>query len=168
MINALTLKRESVLPLGLLVCLAVLAPVLFRQQLVVGTIVNASIIIASLGFGLAGGLLVGVLPSTISLLGGLLPAPLMPMIPFIITGNAMMALAVSSLGRRNYWAGMVVGATVKFALLYAASAFILTAVLHRAIPTSITAMMAWPQLLTAVLGGAVAFAVERQIHPRGL
>jgi hypothetical protein len=166
MISAIGLKKESVLPLGLLVCLGILAPVLFRQQLIVGTIVNASIIGASLGYGLAGGLLVGLLPSTVSLLAGLLPAPLMPMIPFIITGNAILALAVSSLGSRNYWAGMALGAAMKFGLLYTASAFVLTSILHRTMPTSIASMMAWPQLLTALLGGIAAFAVARQFRPR--
>jgi hypothetical protein len=164
MIKAIPLKRESILSLGLLVCLGILAPLLFKQQLVTGTIVNATIIGASLSFGLAGGLLAGVLPSSIALLCGVLPAPLVPMIPFIIAGNAVLALVVASHRTRNYWASTAAGAVLKFALLYASSAVVITRLLHQSIPPSIVHMMAWPQLVTAVMGAMVAFAVSRLLR----
>jgi hypothetical protein len=163
-INAIGLKRESALSLGLLVCIGILAPLLFKQQLVVGTIVNATIIGASLGYGLVGGLLVGVLPSTVALLSGLLPAPLMPMVPFILMANSLLAFTVASLGRRNYLAATALGATIKSGLLWAASAFVLTGLLHRTVAPPVAAMMAWPQLLTATLGGIAAFATARVLR----
>ena len=69
-----------------LVGVATIAP-LFHQQWVTGPIVNAMFIMAVALLGVQNAILLCLLPSTIALSVGLLPAILAPVIPFIIISN---------------------------------------------------------------------------------
>ena len=69
-LSVLTIKRESVLTILVLIAIAVAAPILIKQQLITGTIVNAALIIATITLSARDGLLVGLLPSTIALATG--------------------------------------------------------------------------------------------------
>ncbi len=69
----------------------------------------------------------------------------------------------------NRWLALVVAAVAKFALLYVAVTVLVAHPLNLMIagqaqaivvPQAIVAMMTWPQLLTAVAGGVIAFGVE--------
>ena len=153
----LTLQIERVLFVVLLIGIAAAAPLL-KQQLITGSIVNACLIIAACTLGARDGMLVGLIPSAISLAAGLLPAALAPMIPFIIIGNTILVLMVSFLNKRNYWAGMVSGALLKFGFLFGTS-FIVIGLLNTKVAGVAASMMGWPQLITAVIGGVIAFAV---------
>jgi hypothetical protein len=55
-LNALAIKKESLLTLVLLIGMAVLAPLLFKQQLITGTIVNAALIVGVSLLGVRDGL----------------------------------------------------------------------------------------------------------------
>ncbi len=160
---ALEIRKESILPMTALLGIAVAAPLLIKQQLITGSIVNATLIIAAALLGTTEGLVVGLLPSCIALATGLLPVALAPMVPFIILGNVALVLAVSYLGRLNYWVGVVSGSLLKFALLYGTSSLVIGLLFHNQLASAVASMMSLPQLITAIIGGIMAFAVVKVV-----
>jgi len=167
-IKILTIKKEIILILIQFVALigvAMIAP-LFKQQIITGSLVNATLFIATMLFGIKGAILVGFLPSLISLSTGLLPPSLMPMIFFIIIGNAIMIITFNYLRERNYWLGIVLAASLKFIFLLGFSTIIFNLFFQEKISTTIMTMMSWPQLLTALLGGLLAYIFSKKIISR--
>ena len=79
----------------LLLTLATGAPLVgLHSQWITGPVVNMALILAVFLIGIRGALLIGILPSTIALGTGLLPAVLAPMIPFIIISNTLLILVI--------------------------------------------------------------------------
>src|SRR3989344_2590592 len=87
--------------------IATVAP-LFHQQWLTGPIVNAMFLIAVVLLGSQNAIVLALLPSTIALGVGLLPAILAPMIPFIIISNVIFVLAFHYLREKNFWLGVAV------------------------------------------------------------
>jgi hypothetical protein len=90
------------------------------------------------------------------------------MIPFIALGNAVLVIAFGSLRHTNRWVALVAGSVLKFALLSIAVSALVAHPLSLmiagkaqsiAIPSLIVNMMTWPQLLTALAGGLIAFGI---------
>ncbi|MBN1188206.1 MAG: iron hydrogenase [Dehalococcoidales bacterium] len=160
-LNVLSLRKEALLTLALLIGIAIAAPLLIKQQLITGAIVNATLIIGVSLLGARDGLLIGLLPSSIALATGLLSPALAPMIPFIIVGNALLVLTFNYLSKMNFWAGMIAGGVIKFAFLYGTSTIVIGLLVNKQVAPAVAQMMAWPQLVTALAGGVLAFAVLR-------
>ena len=159
--QALAVKKEALVILVLLIGVAIAAPVFFKQQLITGTIVNATLIIGVSWLGARDGLLIGLLPSSIALATGLLSPALSPMIPFIILGNTLLVLTFNYLSRINYWVGAVAGSILKFAFLYGTSTVVVGLLINKQVAPAVAYMMSWPQLATALAGSIVAFGVVR-------
>jgi len=158
-VKSLTRKRENITGLTtflLLVGIATAAP-LIKQQAITGPIVNATLFIAVIFLGTQNAILIGLLPSVIALSVGLLPLPLAPMIPFIVTGNAILSIVFGYFKEKNYWLGVVVGSLLKFLFLFFSSSIVINLILKKEIAQKVTVMMSWPQFLTALSGGIVAF-----------
>lgn len=151
----------------ILLAVATLAPLLGNQY-ITGTLVNATLILAVAGLGFGGALFVCLLPSLIAVLVGTLPVVLAPMIPFIIAGNVVFAGIFALLGRRNYWLGMLAGAVAKASLLFCASNIIFSLLIKKQLPVNIITMMSYPQLITAVMGGLLAFVIIKAFDAKGL
>ncbi len=167
-LDALSLKKEGLLTLAVLVCIAVVAPIFIKQQLITGTIVNATLIIGVSLLGARDGLLIGLLPSSIALATGLLSPALAPLVPFIILGNVMLVLVFNYLSRINFWVGVIVGGIVKFAFLYGTSTVVIGLLINKQVAPAVAQMMAWPQLVTAIAGGILAFVVIRLLKKTSL
>jgi len=131
--------------------ISILAPFL-KQQLITGPIVNAVLFLATAVLGMGAGILIGFLPSMVSALVGLLPAPLLPMIPHIIVSNAILVLTFGILRKRNFFLGIISASFAKFLFLFLIVEFLI----GQSLPRPIAAMMAWPQLVTALAGGIIA------------
>jgi hypothetical protein len=160
-------KWINLAKIGLLVSLGLLIPALGLPQTVTGPLVNALLIIAVVTSGVGAGMLVGMVTPLNALLAGLLPLPLMVMIPFIALGNALFAGVFGALRARNYWLGVGVAALAKFGLLFAAVTWLVARPISIAsaggakpvaISAAIVNMMQWPQLATALAGGVLAYA----------
>lgn len=154
--------------LGLLLVLALLVPSLGLPQAITGPLVNALLILTVETAGLGAALAIAMVTPLAALLRGVLPLPLMVMIPFIVLGNAMLAGVYNALRTRNRWLALAAGAVVKFLLLFAAVTWLVARPLHLvldgaaqpvALPVSLIQMMAWPQFVTALTGGLIAFGV---------
>jgi hypothetical protein len=156
--NTLTLTKTNVTVFLFLLAVATLAPYT-RNQFISGTIVNCTLLITTATLGIRAGLLISILPSTIALATGLLPSVLAPMIPFVILGNAVLILVFNYLKNINYWLGAVVGAAIKFGLLTGAISFVTHLIISQKIAASVSYMMSWPQLVTALAGSVVAFGI---------
>lgn len=161
---------ETAVLLALLVTLQALTKP--AGQLVTGSFVNAVLAIAALLGGLGCGLTVAVISPVLAFLLGIAPQPLT--VPAIMAGNAVYVLVLwfvagrsNGIGRRVLaWAA---AAAAKFAVLYALVAGLLCGLLGGSLVASgvmkppmlqaLPATFGWPQLVTALVGGAVALAI---------
>jgi hypothetical protein len=128
------------------------------NQFITGTIVNASLIVSFFVFGLGGAILLCFLPSAISLTLGFMSLPIM--IPFIVLGNIILILSFRFL--KNYWLGLIMGALFKFSFLFLITNFIIKFFVSSPILNKISIMMSWPQLVTACLGGFIAYFIIKR------
>lgn len=142
-----------------LLAVATGAPMLIHQQFITGPIVNAVLFLSVVYLGSQYAILIGLLPSVIALSVGTLPAILAPMVPFIIISNTLLVLVFGALQKKNYWGGVVLASALKFAFLYATSSLVIHLLIQKTPAPQVAAMMNWPQLITALMGGILAFFV---------
>lgn len=138
-------------------------------QFVTGPLVNALLILTVLWCGVSQALFVGLVTPMGAALSGILPVPLAIMIPFIALGNGIFVSVFGGLQRVNRWLALGVAAVLKFGLLYLAVTVLVARPLSLviagqpevvAVPNAFVGMMSWPQLLTALAGGAIAFGID--------
>lgn len=145
-----------------LLSLSLVLPII-PAQFVSGPLVNAMLIIATVVLGRKSAIMIAIIPSPIALLTGVLPFVLAPMVPLIIISNIILIFGFDLLYRKNFWSGLGLGAGVKFLWLFAASQVLNQYVLSNSLPGKVLVMMSYPQLLTALLGGVIAFAFLKTI-----
>jgi riboflavin transporter len=144
---------------------AMFLPFVIHLQWLTGPIVNAILILVLFLVGIRSALVVALVPSLMALAGGLLPAVLAPAVPFIMISNAIFILSIDRIYdwsknmNQGYWSGVLVGAILKFAFLYFSVGWITKLLLKQELALAVTKMMSWPQLITAILGGLIAFAI---------
>lgn len=139
---------------------AVILPALLahtpHNQWITGTIVNALLFLAVWRVGLVNAAMIAVLPSSIALLRGLLPAPMAVLIPYIILSNIILATAFYAL-KKYPLAGIVTSSFIKFLFLFAVTSYFIK------VASPLLMMMHWPQLFTALAGGLIAISVIKNI-----
>ena len=142
----------------LLLGISIAAPFLHFQA-VTGTIVNAVLIIATVILGRKEAFTIGIFPSLISVVTGLLVPAVAPLIPFIILSNIILIYIFSFIGREHYWKGIVWSSVLKFSFLYIAGIVIIKIFEWNSEAKIIAMMFNWQQLATALSGGIVAYAM---------
>jgi hypothetical protein len=165
MITTKTLSQVNVgyaVKFIVLLTLATAAPLVgVHSQWITGPIVNMALILAVFLVGIRGALLIGILPSTIALGTGLLPAVLAPMIPFIIISNTLLILVIDWFRKaefkNKFWVGLIFGAGTKYLFLFVTSGVVMSMLLNQALASKVAVIMSWPQFFTAVIGGALAY-----------
>jgi hypothetical protein len=147
------------------------APFVVHSQWIVGPLVNALLIVILLTSGLRSAIIASFIPSLMALLGGLLPIVLLPVVPFIMVANVIFILTINQLnkkgGKTGYWNGVVVGAVLKFSFLYLSVGLIMSLVAKKELAQIVVSMMSWPQFVTAVLGGILAFYALKLLGVKG-
>ncbi len=162
--KVLWITRTAILLALLLVLQAVSKPL---GQLVTGSLVNMVLIVAVMVAGLASGLTVAIVSPVLATLLGI--SPLWALVPFIVLGNAVLVLlwhyiANCKKGKAavNYGIAWVTAAVAKFAVLFAGVAMVLVPLILK-LPepkaSVISGSFSFPQLFTALIGGAVAMLV---------
>jgi len=163
-------KLFNLARIALFLVLAVLIPSLGLPQPITGPLVNGLLILAVETAGLGTALIVGILTPMAALLHGVLPLPLMVMIPFIALGNAALTSVYNALRGRNRLLALAAGASAKFVLLSVAVTWLAARPLSLLaggaaqkvlLPPSLVQMMLWPQLVTALAGGLLALGALR-------
>jgi uncharacterized membrane protein len=142
-----------------LVAVAYAAPFL-HQQFLTGSLVNATLFIAVALLGNQAAIMVGLIPSVIALSVGTLPAPLAPMVPYIMVSNSLLVL-VFGLLKEKYWTAVLLCSVLKFGFLYLTSFIVTGLLLKIELAQGVSTMLSWPQLVTALTGGALAFIFLR-------
>lgn len=150
--------------------LALAIPNLGLPQGITGPLVNALLLGAAVWLGRDQALLLGFVTPLSAALRGVLPLPLWVMIPFIALGNATLVSLYSALRPRGHWLALALAALAKVALLSAVVTWLSARPLSLAIggapqavilSPGLATMMRWPQLATALAGGALFWGVER-------
>ena len=162
---------ETAIMLALLVTLQALTKPL--GQLVTGSCVNTILAVSALVGGLGCGLTVAIISPILAFLLGI--APQILTVPAIMAGNAVFVLLLSVLadksGKNLVKQGIawVVSAAAKFVTLYVivvkiicgvmASSLLASGTLKEPMLKALPATFSWPQLFTALIGGAIALLI---------
>lgn len=142
-------------------------------QLVTGSCVNMVLAVAALVGGLSCGVTVALVSPVAAFLLGI--APQLVTVPAIMAGNAVYVVLLSAIAgkcKKPDWRMLVAlaaAAAAKFVTLYllvakvicgiAAPMLLESGVLKQPMIAKLPAMFAWPQLFTALIGGAVAMVM---------
>lgn len=146
---------------------ATILPFFIHLQWFTGPIVNALLILTLFLVGIRSALVLCMVPSLMALAGGLLPAVLAPVVPFIMLSNMIFVLSIefmynfSKKINKGYWLGVLVGSLLKFFFLFLSVSFIAKLLLKQALVQKVAQMMSWPQFATALTGGLIAWVVLR-------
>ena len=159
---------ETAVTLALLVALQALTKPM--GQLVTGSCVNTVLAVAALVGGLSCGLVVALCSPVLAFLLGI--APQILTVPAIMVGNSvfvvLLALLADKTGKNilRQVITWVAAAAAKFAALYAIVVWLICGLLSQPLLDSgllkapmlkaLPATFSWPQLITALIGGAVA------------
>ena len=162
---------ETAVMLALLVALQALTKPL--GQLVTGSCVNAVLAVSVLLAGLSSGIIVALASPVLAFLLGI--APQLVTVPAIMVGNTVFVVLLhfiagpkaAALGQRI--AAWFIAAAAKFATLYilvvkiicglAAAPLLAAGTLKEPMLKALPTMFAWPQLITALIGGGVALLI---------
>lgn len=131
------------------------------NQFVTGSLVNACLLIAAASTGIWGGAAVSLLaPFGAILTGAAVP---LPFAPFIAVGNFILVLMFIIFKKKHIF-GIASGAVLKFGFLFAAiNLFVSILKMPSAKANLMIIAFSWPQLVTAVIGGAIAMLVMKAL-----
>lgn len=162
---------ETAVMLALLVSLQALTKPM--GQLVTGSCVNAVLAVSALVGGLSCGLTVALISPVLAFLLGI--APQILTVPAIMVGNSVFVVLLSLLADKSgrnigkQLVAWIAAAAAKFASLYAIVVWLICGVLSENLLASgvmkapmlkaLPATFSWPQLFTALIGGAVALLI---------
>ena len=162
---------QTAVMLALLVSLQAITKPL--GQLVTGSCVNAVLAITVLAAGLYSGITVAVISPVLAYLLGI--APQILTVPAIMTGNTVYVLLLCLIAGKNSRSivrqvvAWVTAAFAKFAALYAIVVWLICGVFAEPLLEAGTlkppmlkmlpATFSWPQLFTALIGGAIALLI---------
>lgn len=137
--------------------IAIVAP-FAGNQIITGTIVNAALISTAFLVGLPEAITIAFGPSLLSLALGKLPLPLAPMVPMIITSNIILILVFKAFSKRSNYLAATTASVAKFVFLFSVSTT-MVALIHSPALTKVAAIFGPIQLLTALLGSALALTI---------
>lgn len=165
--KALWVTRTAVM-MALLITLQMVTKSL--GQIVTGSFVNAVLAVTVLVCGLGSGVTVALLSPAFAYLLGI--APQILTVPAIMIGNTVFVVLLHLICGKTLWksvAGLLAAAVCKFAVLYVLVTHVICGVLAQPLLAQgvlkepmlkmLPATFSFPQLLTALIGGAVALAI---------
>ncbi len=133
-------------------------------QPAVGPLVNMTLIIAAVVVGSTPAIIIGCLTPLMAFVLGIMP--LLPLVPFIMAGNAILVLAFNVTRRMvpKYGdiAGVIMAAILKFGFLAFSIRYLVTFFVKAVKPPMIAAF-SLPQLYTALIGGVLALVILKYL-----
>ena len=154
------ITETAVLLAGLIALQALTKPL---GQFVTGSCVNALLAVAVLLTGLHSGLVIAFISPWLAFVLGIAPQPFV--VPAIMLGNTVYVVLLNLLADPQgkdfprQLLAWVTAAVCKFGILYLVITKFLAALLPAPQAPKILAMFSWPQLVTALIGGAVALLI---------
>ena len=148
----------SLLPAG-----AVIVGPFAVKQLITGSLVNCILLVFTACVGVGSAVTVGLISAVLASVIGVGPQ-VIPVVPLIACGNALLALVyhlVSVKGHLPGVAGVIAAAAVKCAFLWLTvpAALRLFASVPEKQAAALSVMFSWPQGLTALVGGVLAILI---------
>ncbi|AGB41239.1 hypothetical protein Halha_1293 [Halobacteroides halobius DSM 5150] len=143
---------------SILLALTLIIQMMGFPPFITGPLVNMMLFVSTNLVGLLGGVLVGGLTPGIAFLRGILPAPLAPVVPFIILGNIILVSSYYFAKRINKYLAIAGAAGLKFLVLSWAVSSLVN------VPNKIAKVMQLPQLLTALTGGLLAIFLLKLLN----
>lgn len=147
-------KTNLLTKASILLAIAIVFQITKMGQYVTGTGINTVLITAVGVCGLPWAAAIGFMTPMLALLLGVQPPATVVLVPFIIAGNIVYVALFKILKKYNEYIGLVAAAFAKFILLYTAANIIVNK-----LPAPIKLAFSFPQLITAIAGGAIAIAV---------
>ncbi|HAX97981.1 MAG TPA: ECF transporter S component [Candidatus Atribacteria bacterium] len=148
---------------AVLFALTLVIQLLGLPQFITGPLVNAFLLLATMMVGVSSGMVIGLFTPWVAFSRGILPAPMGPMIPFIMLGNVTLVIVFFLITTRRennlgfLGLGIVIGAIAKYLVLSQSVAFLVS------VPPPVAKMMQFPQLITALIGGVVAIVIKQAL-----
>ena len=142
----------------------VIMPAYIHSQWYTGPVVNALLLLTAVLVGTPEAIVIGLIPGVVALSSGLLPVALAPVLPFIMLGNALFILVFYYLKKTNFFAAIIAASIIKFTFLHTMTIFVISGLLSKKIAASAAVMMSWPQLITALAGGLIAWIALKTVE----
>lgn len=149
-------KANLLTKAAVLLAIAMVFQITRMGQYATGTGINAVLITAVGVCGLPWAAAIGFMTPMLAVLLGVQPPATIVLVPFIIAGNIVYAALFRILKNNNIYIGVVAAAFAKFVLLYTAANIIVSR-----LPAPIKLAFSFPQLITALAGGAIAIVILR-------
>ncbi|MCX7885404.1 MAG: ECF transporter S component [Caloramator sp.] len=164
---------------GLLLAFAIVFQAIGRNipsvnQFIIGPVINAILLIATFMCGIWWGVAIGALTPWTAWILGQLPQAMGPFIPFIALGNAIYVVAFGILRHYKKWGrvfGYLAGSVLKYLFLYISALkliYLFKINLPVKVSSKLAVMMGIPQLITALLGGAIALVLIEMLLRRNI
>ena len=144
----------------------------FKQisQFITGPIINAILIIAALWVGLYSGIAIAVLTPILTFI--LAPSPIMQLVPqmvlIVILGNLFIVIIPWLLRKKHQLIGIASGAVLKAAFLWCSVSLLIIPFfggqLKEPQKVMLTAMFSYNQLITAIIGGVIAYLLMLRLN----
>ena len=172
-IPLVSFRSRAILETSIATVVAVIVPAILahtpQNQFIVGPIINAILFWMALRVGIANALFIAVIPSMIALFRGMLPIQATTIIPFIILGNCVMILVFSLIGTPHGVSSTRYGAYLQIILAALAKTLViaLPAFFILNLPSTVSFMMSWPQLITAFVGGTIVIFINNRLSMKG-
>lgn len=144
---------------AVLLAIAIVFQITKMGQYVTGTGINAVLITAVGVCGLPWAIAIGLMTPMMAVLLGVQPPPTIVLVPFIMAGNMIYVVLFRLLKKYNEYIGVIAAALAKFVLLYTAANIIVYK-----LPAPIKLAFSFPQLITAIAGGAVALIILKIVY----
>ena len=148
---------------AVLFALTLVIQLLGLPQFITGPLVNAFLLLATMVVGVSSGMVIGLFTPWVAFSRGILPAPMGPMIPFIMLGNVTIVIVFFLITTRRennigfLGLGIVIGSIAKYLVLSQSVAFLVS------VPPPVAKMMQFPQLITALVGVVIAIVIKQAL-----
>lgn len=145
-----------------------LVPAGILNTLIVGSLVNLCLYVASGTVGWRGSVVISIVAPIVAALMGHLPHPLL--VPFVAAGNVVLCLTFELIARGRdkgplVWSAIGAASVLKFVVLFVIVTLVFVPAilpglgLKPAVGKALALNFSWPQLVTALVGGIVAIPV---------
>lgn len=136
----------------------------FASTLLIGSLVNASLLITLQSTGLGAAFLIACVTPIVAYFQQLLPLPVF-ILPVAVGNSLYVWLFYRLLRIGPVWPAIGGAAVGKAAFFYLAFSWLLTFVkLPPAITAGLLFVMGWPQLITGILGGVLSRWIWKRLH----
>lgn len=133
----------------------------FASTFVIGSLVNASLLVAAELTGLLPAAVIAVTAPITAYFQQLLP---LPVFIFPVAGGNLVFICVYYFCLKKRWLAVIAAASLKTAALYFSFLYLLSLL---TIPAKMSAnllfIMSWPQMITGVMGGLLAALIVRRL-----